>query len=94
MGMVKTGDERPVIGADAWLLQAYAELSTCRAGGMSGVPPIPWVAIAQYAEMHSLDDEFIQIILIADTEFTTHINKDDKGGEVNGRQHKGNKSKT
>jgi len=84
MGKVKPGDERPEIGLNAWLLHAYAELSTCRINsGMGGVAPIPWKAVADYAEYHRLDDMFVDIIIAADSEFTAHVNKD-SGSKVNG----------
>ena len=36
---------------------AYVELSTCRPPGMSGVPSIPWTAIADYARTWGFDFE-------------------------------------
>ena len=89
MKMVKKGDERPEIGLNAWLLHAYSELSTCRINsGMGGVAPIPWKAAADYAAHHSLDETFIDIILTADSQFTSHINKDG-GSQVDGNRNKG-----
>lgn len=78
MGKVKKEDERPEVGMDAWLIHAFSELSTCRPSSMGGVAPIPWSAIAEYADRHGLDDTFIDIVLYADSEFITHINKEKK----------------
>ena len=76
MGKIKPGDERPEMGLDGWLLHAYAELSTCRnSGGMGGIAPIPWKAVADYADHHDLDDTFVEVILAADSDFTAHINE-------------------
>jgi hypothetical protein len=78
MGKVKKGDERPEIGMDAWLLHAFSELSTCRSSGMGGASPIPWSAIAEYADRHGLEESFVDIMLNADAVFIAHINKEQK----------------
>lgn len=90
MGKVKKGDERPEIGMDAWLLTAFSELSTCRGSSMGGASPIPWSAIAEYADRHRLEDSFIEIILIADADFTSHVNKEQKAKSDGKRHNKGN----
>jgi hypothetical protein len=62
-----------------WL--AYAELSTCRPLSMSGVSPIPWTALAQYAQFHALDyDQFCDLVYFArelDTEYKKWADKRD-----------------
>lgn len=36
---------------------AYSDLTTCRPPSFAGVPPIPWTAIATYAQINMLDHE-------------------------------------
>lgn len=36
---------------------AYTELTTCRPQSMGGCPPIPWTAVATYAQIHGFDDD-------------------------------------
>jgi len=46
-----------------FLLEAFDELSTCRALGFGGAGPIPWTAVQQYAEAHGYDDETRDVLL-------------------------------
>ena len=39
----------------ASFLNAYGELQTCRPLGFGGFGPIPWTAIARWADAHGLD---------------------------------------
>lgn len=45
---------------DPWLelyWEAYQDLSTCRPAGFSGVSPIPWLSVKEYAEANDYDEE-------------------------------------
>ena len=42
---------------------AYAELTTCRPQSYGGCPPIPWTAVATYAQFHRFDyDQFNDLV--------------------------------
>lgn len=52
--------DRPSPRGFEWLWQAFTDLNSCRAYGMSP-GPIPWTAIQQYAESNSMgvDDTWL-----------------------------------
>lgn len=47
---------------DLFFLQAFNELNTCRAVGMS-IGAIPWRDIMNYAEYHNLDEYMTEVFL-------------------------------
>ena len=50
------------------MIEAYAELSTCRQSGM-GIGAIPLTAIQEYSDRHELGDLFVRQILQIDRDF-------------------------
>jgi len=67
--------ERPHIeGRDEWYMEAFCDLSTCRAIGMD-VGPIPWTAIVQYVEQEQIEDglAFKWVIRAMDGAYLGHV---------------------
>ena len=62
---------------------AFAELSTCRAIGMSGVGPIPWTAIKSMIHDWAIEGEaeahFVALMRAMDGAYMAHVNKPAKG---------------
>lgn len=67
-------DKPTMKGRDAWYLEAFGELSTCRAIGMD-VGPIPWSAIVQYVDRQRIeaDWEFNTVIRSMDSEYLKFV---------------------
>lgn len=78
-------DERPNVRGLEYYLEAFAELGTCRQIG-SGIGPIPFTSILEYAAFYNVEDfeEFIYLIRQMDSAYIGAISKSPKQGGDNG----------
>lgn len=73
---------------------AYVELTTCRPAAFGGCPPLPWTAMATWAQFHSLDyDQFEDLIYFSremDAEYEKWWNRQQPngGGKLGAKQEK------
>jgi len=78
-------DKRPVMIGLSWLWEAFMDLTTCRAIGMS-IGPIPWTAIQTYAESERLTPEetwtLHQVTRHLDHVYLEHMHRKDSGSSV------------
>lgn len=96
--MLKPEDIAPDVQGFDFYLDAFRELSTCRAGGF-GVTPIPFMAIVEYAKIYGIDEdefqEFLDIIRRMDSEFIKLENESSKkktnNGGTTGKRNKGSR---
>ena len=67
-------DKPTMKGRDFWYMEAFGELSTCRAIGMD-VGPIPWSSIILYVDRQRIETEweFNTVIRSMDTEYLRFI---------------------
>ncbi|HEX2242744.1 MAG TPA: hypothetical protein VHK27_05740 [Gammaproteobacteria bacterium] len=91
-------DEAPDLREDlSFYLQAYHELSTVRPVAFSGIAPLPYDKVIEYAERHKLDEEefedFCEIINGLDAKFREFLTEESEAKtEANENDGKGNKS--
>jgi hypothetical protein len=88
-------DIAPEVGAFDFYIQAFRELSTCRASGF-GLGPIPFTAIVEYSKIYNVEDfdDFLYFIRLMDSKILElESNKQKKQDGQNGRKpnksHKG-----
>lgn len=86
--MLRPDDIAPNIEPFRFYLDAFRELSSCRAGGF-GVTPIPFLAIVEYAKIYEVEDfhEFLDIIRLMDSEL---IRLESQKQKTNGNTSSGN----
>jgi len=80
--MLKAGIDLPmpwrdipdVAPKDLWFLEAFGELSTCRAIGMD-LGALPWTAIVQYVDRQKIEAEadFILMMRMLDSAFLKFV---------------------
>lgn len=82
-GKIDSKDVMPEVGPFVWYLDAFRELSTCRAIGMAE-GPIPFTAIVEYSRIYDVEDfeEFLYLMRVMDREYL-RINGDKIKGKSN-----------
>lgn len=95
-GFIKPEDQEPEIYGLDFYFDAFAELATCRPGGMD-VQPIPFTAIIEYARIYEVGDfeEFKEIIRMMDDtllKLQKESEKKQSGGTKNAAKRKPNKT--
>lgn len=85
-GSIQPKDMEPDIGAFAFYVEAFRELSTCRSGGM-GLGPIPFTAVVEYTKLHHMEyeefEEFLYFIREMDRCFLNLEAEKSKAGGMN-----------
>lgn len=80
---LRESDIAPDVEPFMFYIDAYRELSTSRPSSFSGVSPIPFSAIVEYAKIYEVEDffEFLYLIRVMDNALIDMQSKSDKKGK-------------